>query len=162
MWHVEVRDLQSLNYMHSGAPKTWYGDVMLAFVHGYSGEVNSLETFAMLGDKTTVISSEVLVDSGILCCRLVQNAGECMITFPGSYHCGFSHGGNNIIWIHLLLISIFGRIICNKESTDYSWLPPRLGHDRNREVPLLTSSPAHPGMLPLRPTIASSPTPPRY
>ncbi|XP_062229096.1 lysine-specific demethylase JMJ705-like isoform X2 [Phragmites australis] len=101
-WHVEDHDLHSLNYMHSGAPKTWYGvprDAALAFeevvrVHGYSGEVNSLETFAMLGDKTTVMSPEVLVDSGIPCCRLVQKSGEFVVTFPGSYHCGFSHGFN--------------------------------------------------------------------
>ncbi|XP_062207813.1 lysine-specific demethylase JMJ705-like [Phragmites australis] len=101
-WHVEDHDLHSLNYMHSGAPKTWYGvpcDAALAFeevvrVHGYGGEVNSLETFAMLGDKTTVLSPEVLVGSGIPCCRLVQNAGEFVVTFPGSYHSGFSHGFN--------------------------------------------------------------------
>ncbi|KAL6840363.1 hypothetical protein ACP4OV_030173 [Aristida adscensionis] len=101
-WHVEDHDLHSLNYLHSGASKTWYGvprDAALAFeevvrVHGYGGEVNSLETFALLGDKTTVMSPEVLVESGIPCCRLVQNAGEFVVTFPGSYHCGFSHGFN--------------------------------------------------------------------
>ncbi|TKW18356.1 hypothetical protein SEVIR_5G426200v4 [Setaria viridis] len=101
-WHVEDHDLHSLNYLHSGAPKTWYGvprDAALAFedvvrVHGYGGEVNPLETFAMLGDKTTVMSPEVLVRSGIPCCRLVQNAGEFVVTFPGSYHSGFSHGFN--------------------------------------------------------------------
>ncbi|ONM35396.1 Lysine-specific demethylase REF6 [Zea mays] len=102
-WHVEYHDLHSLNYMHYGAPKTWYGvprDAALAFedvvrVHGYGGEVNSLETFALLGDKTTVMSPEVLVDSGVPCCRqLVQNAGEFVVTFPGAYHSGFSHGFN--------------------------------------------------------------------
>ncbi|CAL4946041.1 unnamed protein product [Urochloa decumbens] len=101
-WHVEDHDLHSLNYLHSGAPKTWYGvprDAALAFedvvrVHGYGGEVNPLETFAMLGNKTTVMSPEVLVRSGIPCCRLMQNAGEFVVTFPGSYHSGFSHGFN--------------------------------------------------------------------
>ncbi|KAF0916403.1 hypothetical protein E2562_007504 [Oryza meyeriana var. granulata] len=101
-WHVEDHELHSLNYMHLGAAKTWYGvprDATLAFEevvreHGYGGEVNPLETFATLGRKTTVMSPEVLVDMGIPCCRLVQNAGEFVVTFPGSYHCGFSHGFN--------------------------------------------------------------------
>ncbi|KAF7032181.1 hypothetical protein CFC21_043390 [Triticum aestivum] len=101
-WHVEDHDLHSLNYMHLGAAKTWYGvprDAALAFedvvrVHGYAGEVNPLEAFATLGNKTTLLSPELLVGSGVPCCRLVQNAGEFVVTFPGSYHCGFSHGFN--------------------------------------------------------------------
>ncbi|KAF7039230.1 hypothetical protein CFC21_049273 [Triticum aestivum] len=101
-WHVEDHDLHSLNYMHLGAAKTWYGvprDAALAFedvvrVHGYGGEVNALEAFATLGQKTTLLSPELLVGSGVPCCRLVQNAGEFVVTFPGSYHCGFSHGFN--------------------------------------------------------------------
>ncbi|KAG8078804.1 hypothetical protein GUJ93_ZPchr0007g5437 [Zizania palustris] len=101
-WHVEDHELHSLNYMHFGGAKTWYGvprDAALAFEevvreHGYGGEVNQLETFATLGQKTTVMSPEVLVGLGIPCSRLVQNAGEFVVTFPGSYHCGFSHGFN--------------------------------------------------------------------
>ncbi|KAI4319048.1 hypothetical protein MLD38_032696 [Melastoma candidum] len=101
-WHVEDHDLHSLNYLHLGAPKTWYGvprDACVAFeevvrVNGYGGEVNPLVTFAVLGEKTTVISPEVLVAAGVPCCRLVQNAGEFVVTFPRAYHSGFSHGFN--------------------------------------------------------------------
>ncbi|CAN6464389.1 unnamed protein product [Victoria cruziana] len=101
-WHVEDHDLHSLNYLHLGAPKTWYGvprEAAFAFedvirVHGYGGELNPLVAFATLGEKTTVMSPEVLVAAGVPCCRLVQNAGEFVVTFPRAYHSGFSHGFN--------------------------------------------------------------------
>ncbi|ESQ45713.1 hypothetical protein EUTSA_v10010068mg [Eutrema salsugineum] len=101
-WHVEDHDLHSLNYLHMGASKTWYGvpkDAAVAFeevvrVHGYGGELNPLVTFSTLGDKTTVMSPEVFVKAGIPCCRLVQNPGEFVVTFPRAYHSGFSHGFN--------------------------------------------------------------------
>ncbi|KAJ6761394.1 LYSINE-SPECIFIC DEMETHYLASE REF6 [Salix koriyanagi] len=101
-WHVEDHDLHSLNYMHMGAGKTWYGvprEAAVAFeevvrAHGYCGENNPLVTFAVLGEKTTVMSPEVFVSAGVPCCRLVQNAGEFVVTFPRAYHSGFSHGFN--------------------------------------------------------------------
>ncbi|KAG8638739.1 hypothetical protein MANES_14G055900v8 [Manihot esculenta] len=101
-WHVEDHDLHSLNYLHMGAGKTWYGvprEAAVAFeevvrVHGYGGEMNPLVTFAILGEKTTVMSPEVFVGAGVPCCRLVQNAGEFVVTFPRAYHSGFSHGFN--------------------------------------------------------------------
>ncbi|KAH7528297.1 hypothetical protein FEM48_Zijuj05G0057600 [Ziziphus jujuba var. spinosa] len=101
-WHVEDHDLHSLNYLHMGAGKTWYGvprEAAVAFeevvrVHGYGGEVNPLVTFAILGEKTTVMSPEVFISAGIPCCRLVQNPGEFVVTFPRAYHTGFSHGFN--------------------------------------------------------------------
>lgn len=101
-WHVEDHDLHSLNYLHMGAGKTWYGvprEAAVAFeevvrVHGYGGEINPLVTFAVLGEKTTVMSPEVFVSAGIPCCRLVQNPGEFVVTFPRAYHSGFSHGFN--------------------------------------------------------------------
>ncbi|PKA60230.1 Lysine-specific demethylase REF6 [Apostasia shenzhenica] len=135
-WHVEDHELHSLNYLHIGAGKTWYGvprDAALAFeevvrVHGYCGEVNPLMTFTILGEKTTVMSPEVLIDAGIPCCRLVQNAGEYVVTFPGSYHCGFSHGFNcgeaaNIATPGWLRVAKEAAI--RRASTNY---PPMLSH----------------------------------
>ncbi|CAL4907155.1 unnamed protein product [Urochloa decumbens] len=101
-WHVEDHELHSLNYLHFGKPKTWYGvprDAMLAFedavrVHGYADDLNAIMAFQTLNEKTTVLSPEVLLSAGVPCCRLVQNPGEFIITFPGAYHSGFSHGFN--------------------------------------------------------------------
>ncbi|XP_028781829.1 lysine-specific demethylase REF6 isoform X2 [Neltuma alba] len=101
-WHVEDHDLHSLNYLHMGSGKTWYGvprDAAVAFeevvrVDGYGGEINPLVTFSTIGEKTTVISPEVFISAGVPCCRLVQNAGEFVVTFPRAYHTGFSHGFN--------------------------------------------------------------------
>jgi hypothetical protein len=49
-WHVEDHELHSLNYLHFGKSKTWYGvprDAMLAFedavrVHGYADDLNAI------------------------------------------------------------------------------------------------------------------------
>ncbi|KAL8097898.1 lysine-specific demethylase JMJ705-like [Apium graveolens] len=135
-WHVEDHDLHSLNYMHMGAAKTWYGvlrEAAPAFedvirVQGYGGEINPLVTFATLGEKNTVMSPEVLVSAGVPCCRLVQNAGEFVVTFPGAYHSGFSHGFNcgeaaNIAtpeWVRLAREAAVRRASIN--------LPPMVSH----------------------------------
>ncbi|KAL9165361.1 hypothetical protein ABFS82_06G165900 [Erythranthe guttata] len=95
-WHVEDHELHSLNFLHIGSPKTWYsvpGDCAFDFeeairLHAYGGNADRL------GEKTTVLSPEIFVASGIPCCRLVQYPGEFVVTFPRAYHIGFSHGFN--------------------------------------------------------------------
>ncbi|KAK4750238.1 hypothetical protein SAY87_027687 [Trapa incisa] len=108
-WHVEDHELHSLNFLHTGSPKTWYavsGEYAFDFEKvirtcAYGGSVDQLGLFqyfsaalSFLGEKTTLISPEVIVASGIPCCRLVQNPGEFVVTFPRAYHIGFSHGFN--------------------------------------------------------------------
>lgn len=101
-WHVEDHELHSLNYLHTGSPKTWYavpGDAALSLeevirVQGYGEHTSPLAAFAILGEKTTLMSPELLLQAGIPCCRLVQNPGEFVVTFPRAYHLGFSHGFN--------------------------------------------------------------------
>ncbi|CAL9204061.1 unnamed protein product [Musa hybrid cultivar] len=101
-WHVEDHELHSLNFLHLGSPKTWYavpGDYAATLeeivrVQGYGGNMDRLAALIMLGEKTTLLSPEVLVASGVPCCRLVQHPGEFVVTFPRAYHVGFSHGFN--------------------------------------------------------------------
>ncbi|XP_043703739.1 probable lysine-specific demethylase ELF6 [Telopea speciosissima] len=83
-WHVEDHELHSLNFLHTGSPKTWYavpGDYAFAFEEvvrgqGYGGNLDCLAALTILGEKTTPLSPEAVVASGIPCCRLVQNPGE--------------------------------------------------------------------------------------
>ncbi|XP_044479854.1 probable lysine-specific demethylase ELF6 [Mangifera indica] len=101
-WHVEDHELHSMNFLHTGAPKTWYsvpGDYAFTFEEVirnevYGGNIDCLAALTLLGEKTTLLSPDVIVASGIPCCRLVQNPGEFVVTFPRAYHVGFSHGFN--------------------------------------------------------------------
>ncbi|EOA19804.1 hypothetical protein CARUB_v10000051mg [Capsella rubella] len=101
-WHVEDHELHSMNYLHTGSPKTWYAvpcDYALEFEevirkNSYGKNIDQLAALTQLGEKTTLVSPEVIVASRIPCCRLVQNHGEFVVTFPRSYHVGFSHGFN--------------------------------------------------------------------
>ncbi|XP_021746797.1 probable lysine-specific demethylase ELF6 isoform X2 [Chenopodium quinoa] len=101
-WHVEDHELHSLNFLHTGSPKTWYaipGEHAFAFEdvirkQAYGGDMDHLAALKILGEKTTLFSPEMVVASGIPCCRLVQNPGEFVVTFPRAYHLGFSHGFN--------------------------------------------------------------------
>ncbi|PWZ43870.1 Anoctamin-like protein [Zea mays] len=56
----------------------------------------SRASLAVLGEKTTLMSPDVLVARGVPCCRLVQCPGEFVVTFPRAYHIGFSHALNNV------------------------------------------------------------------
>ncbi|XP_054794868.1 lysine-specific demethylase ELF6-like [Prosopis cineraria] len=101
-WHVEDHELHSMNFLHIGSSKTWYavpGDYAFAFeqlvrTEAYGGNVDHLAALTLLGEKTTLLSPEAVVASGIPCCRLTQNPGEFVVTFPRAYHVGFSHGFN--------------------------------------------------------------------
>ncbi|KAF5742549.1 hypothetical protein HS088_TW09G00599 [Tripterygium wilfordii] len=101
-WHVEDHELHSMNFLHTGSPKTWYavpGDYAFAFeevfcTEAYDGNTDRIAALSLLGEKTTLLSPEVIVASSIPCCRLIQNPGEFVVTFPRAYHVGFSHGFN--------------------------------------------------------------------
>ncbi|KAM8713023.1 hypothetical protein ACLKA7_013353 [Drosophila subpalustris] len=98
-WHTEDMDLYSINYLHFGAPKTWYA---IPPAHGRRLEKLANRTFAenyqecnaYLRHKMTMISPKVLRQNNIPYNKITQEAGEIMITFPFGYHAGFNHGFN--------------------------------------------------------------------
>ncbi|XP_055531685.1 probable lysine-specific demethylase 4A [Wyeomyia smithii] len=98
-WHTEDMDLYSINFLHFGAPKTWYA---IPPEHGKKLEklaerffpANYQECKAFLRHKMTLISAQVLKQNGIPFNKITQQPGEIMITFPYGYHAGFNHGFN--------------------------------------------------------------------
>ncbi|KAM6158566.1 lysine-specific demethylase 4D-like [Rhynchocyon petersi] len=98
-WHTEDMDLYSINYLHLGAPRTWYA---VPPEHGRSLERLASRLFpasfrdceAFLRHKVALISPGVLRGHGIPFQRITQEAGQFMVTFPSGYHAGFNHGFN--------------------------------------------------------------------
>lgn len=98
-WHTEDMDLYSINYLHFGAPKSWYA---IPPEHGRRLERLAAGFFqpsfqscsAFLRHKMTLISPQILKQYSIPFNRITQEPGEFMITFPFGYHAGFNHGFN--------------------------------------------------------------------
>ncbi|CAJ2661587.1 unnamed protein product [Trifolium pratense] len=98
-WHVEDHHLYSLNYLHFGDPKIWYGvpgshasafeDAMKKHLPDLFEEVPNL-----LNDLVTQLSPSILKSEGVPVYRTVQHSGEFVITFPRGYHSGFNCGFN--------------------------------------------------------------------
>ncbi|XP_018898026.2 lysine-specific demethylase 4C isoform X2 [Bemisia tabaci] len=98
-WHTEDMDLYSINYLHFGAPKTWYaippehGRRLERLANGFfPGSAKSCPAF--LRHKMTIISPHILKQYSIPFNKITQEQGEIMITFPYGYHAGFNHGFN--------------------------------------------------------------------
>ena len=135
-WHTEDLDLFSCNYMHFGAPKTWYavsseqrddfekaaesiecGRTLLKVKLKGKGK-SSDKLSEKLPTATESVSVEkvtnqerqkfhrasvayhrvhmtdpaMLATKGIKITRYIQRPGDLVITLPGAYHGGFSHG----------------------------------------------------------------------
>ncbi|KAJ2854765.1 hypothetical protein J3B02_002513, partial [Coemansia erecta] len=98
-WHNEDHYTYSVNYMHWGETKTWYGvpgahaarfeDAMRAAVPQLFADQPDL-----LLQLVTMLSPEVLVKRGVHVVSCDQRAGEFVVTFPQSYHAGFNQGVN--------------------------------------------------------------------
>uniref|UniRef100_A0A8B9LDY0 [histone H3]-trimethyl-L-lysine(4) demethylase n=1 Tax=Astyanax mexicanus TaxID=7994 RepID=A0A8B9LDY0_ASTMX len=98
-WHIEDHWSYSINYLHWGEPKTWYG------APGYAAEQLEMvmkklapELFEsqpdLLHQLVTIMNPNLLMEHGVPIYRTNQCAGEFVITFPRAYHSGFNQGFN--------------------------------------------------------------------
>uniref|UniRef100_A0A3Q0S285 [histone H3]-trimethyl-L-lysine(4) demethylase n=1 Tax=Amphilophus citrinellus TaxID=61819 RepID=A0A3Q0S285_AMPCI len=98
-WHIEDHWSYSINYLHWGEPKTWYG------APGFAAEqleevMKKLapELFEsqpdLLHQLVTIMNPNTLMDHGVPIYRTNQCAGEFVVTFPRAYHSGFNQGFN--------------------------------------------------------------------
>ncbi|GJN29055.1 hypothetical protein PR202_gb17246 [Eleusine coracana subsp. coracana] len=98
-WHVEDHHLYSLNYMHWGAPKMWYGVPGKDAVNLEAAMRKHLpdlfeEQPDLLHNLVTQFSPSLLKSEGVPVYRCVQHEGEFVLTFPRAYHAGFNCGFN--------------------------------------------------------------------
>ncbi|KAK9132620.1 hypothetical protein Scep_012148 [Stephania cephalantha] len=98
-WHVEDHHLYSLNYLHLGAPKLWYGvpgEHASALEDAMRKHLPALfkEQPDLLHELVTQLSPSVLSLEGLPVYRAVQHPGEFVLTFPRAYHSGFNCGFN--------------------------------------------------------------------
>lgn len=98
-WHTEDNYLSSINYLHGGAPKVWYGvpsshrAQFEALMRARYGELFALHP-DLLFQLVTTLNPRELHQHDIPCVRAVQRGGEFVITFPASFHAGFNCGFN--------------------------------------------------------------------
>ncbi|KAD4583991.1 hypothetical protein E3N88_21592 [Mikania micrantha] len=98
-WHVEDHHMYSINYLHWGAPKMWYGVAGKDAVKLEAAMQKHLPNlFAeqpdLLHKLVTQLSPSILTSEGVPVYRCIQNPGEFVLTFPRSYHSGFNCGFN--------------------------------------------------------------------
>ena len=98
-WHVEDHWTPSINFLHWGEPKTWYGipsqyaEKAEAVMRDSAKELFSSQP-DLLHHIVTTMNPNVLQAHGIPVHRMDQYAGEFIITFARGYHAGFNHGYN--------------------------------------------------------------------
>uniref|UniRef100_A0A0P5I956 [histone H3]-trimethyl-L-lysine(4) demethylase n=1 Tax=Daphnia magna TaxID=35525 RepID=A0A0P5I956_9CRUS len=98
-WHNEDHWSYSINYLHWGEHKTWYGvpgDGAVRFEEAMSSAAPELFKSQpdLLHQLVTIMNPNILMDAGVPIYRTDQAAGEFVITFPRAYHAGFNQGYN--------------------------------------------------------------------
>ncbi|URE22153.1 lysine-specific demethylase JMJ14-like [Musa troglodytarum] len=141
-WHVEDHHLYSLNYMHFGDPKIWYGvrgsdavkleDAMRKHLPDLFEEQPDLlhELASLTNFFVTQLSPSVLKSEGIPVYRAVQNPGEFVLTFPRAYHSGFNCGFNCAEAVNLAPVDWLPRGLCATELYSEQHRKTSLSHDK--------------------------------
>ena len=108
-WHTEDLYLYSLNYMHDGASKIWYGistkekEKMDEYIKNKYFAI-LLKEPDLIHKLTVHIDPKELKANGINVHRTVQKPGEIILTLPKGYHSGFSTGSNMSEAVNLSVI----------------------------------------------------------
>ncbi|XP_063072078.1 lysine (K)-specific demethylase 5Ba isoform X2 [Engraulis encrasicolus] len=98
-WHIEDHWSYSINYLHWGEPKTWYGapgyaaEQLEGVMHKLAPELFESQP-DLLHQLVTIMNPNTLMSYGVPIFRTNQCAGEFVITFPRAYHSGFNQGFN--------------------------------------------------------------------
>uniref|UniRef100_A0A3Q2QES7 [histone H3]-trimethyl-L-lysine(4) demethylase n=1 Tax=Fundulus heteroclitus TaxID=8078 RepID=A0A3Q2QES7_FUNHE len=98
-WHIEDHWSYSINFLHWGEPKTWYGvpasaaEKLEAVMKKLAPELFDSQP-DLLHQLVTIMNPNVLMDHGVPVYRTNQCAGEFVVTFPRAYHSGFNQGYN--------------------------------------------------------------------
>ncbi|XP_055342748.1 lysine-specific demethylase 5A-like [Paramacrobiotus metropolitanus] len=98
-WHTEDHWSASINYLHMGDPKTWYG-VPGSYAEEFEKAFKMLVPVLtesnpdLLHQLVTHMNPTVLNCCGVPIYRMDQRAGEFIVTFPRAYHAGFNQGFN--------------------------------------------------------------------
>ena len=98
-WHIEDHWSFSVNYLHWGEPKTWYGvssenaDQFESAMRKQAPELFDNHE-DLLHHITTIMNPNILMKEGVPVYRTDQQAGQFVVTFPRAYHTGFNQGFN--------------------------------------------------------------------
>ena len=92
-WHTEDHWSYSINYLHWGEAKTWYGvpgSSAPAFEEAMKSAAPDLFKSQpdLLHQLVTIMNPNKLAKRSVPVFRADQNAGEFIVTFPRAYHAG--------------------------------------------------------------------------
>lgn len=99
-WHIEDVNLYSINYLHFGSPKQWYGiaprdAARFERALGTIWPIEKGNCTEFIRHKEHLVSPTLLKERyGISVMRTRQMPGEFMVLWPQCYHQGFNYGFN--------------------------------------------------------------------